>query len=167
MKNTITALIVTGVIIAGAFMLTSPSDESQTAETESRLTKTAFAATKATVYKSPTCGCCEGHAKAMEGAGIEVKMIDTVDLVAVKDEHNIPLEMQACHTTILTQGDKEYVVEGHVPIEGIEALLEQRPDVAGITLPGMPSGTPGMPGPKTGPYEIMTLEESPELFLSL
>lgn len=125
----------------------------------------------AIVYKSPTCGCCEGHAKAMEKAGIEVKIVENIDLVSLKDEKHIPMDMQSCHTTILSKDDAEYVLEGHVPIEGIVTLLEQQPNIDGIALPGMPIGTPGMPGIKVAPYEIMTLDsssnEAPKLYLSI
>ena len=162
MKNIFTAFAVIGVTaIVGTIAFTNSKVQ------ENVPVKAAFAATTAIVYKSPTCGCCEGHARAMQEAGIDVEIVETSDLVSIKDNHSIPIDMQACHTTILSQGENEYIVEGHVPLEGIEALFEKSPDIAGITLPGMPSGTPGMPGPKTGPHTIMTLEEEPQLFLSL
>ena len=111
----------------------------------------------AVVYKLQSCGCCSGHVDAMQAAGISVEVIDDMDTAQIKDEHGIPEEMWSCHTTLLSRGDKEYVVEGHVPIEAIQSLLENKPDIDGIALPGMPSGTPGMPGPKMGSYDIMKI----------
>ncbi|MBD1135253.1 hypothetical protein IDH21_02505 [Pelagibacterales bacterium SAG-MED47] len=74
-------------------------------------------------------------------------------LHTIKQKFNIPLEMQSCHTTIM---DK-YFIEGHVPLEAINRLLKEQPDIDGIALPGMPIGTPGMPGDKDEPYVIYQL----------
>ena len=71
----------------------------------------------------------------------------------IKQKYSIPLEMQSCHTTII---DK-YFIEGHVPLEAINKLLKERPDIDGLALPGMPIGTPGMPGDKEEPYVIYQL----------
>ena len=133
---------------------------------------TALANTHATVYKSPTCGCCSGHAEAMKAAGIEVEIaeVDQPELLFLKEDKAIPGNMWSCHTTILSEGGREYIVEGHIPIEVIDKLVKEKPDIKGIALPGMPSGTPGMPGPKTGPYNIMTIEDNgnePQLYTSI
>lgn len=106
-----------------------------------------------TLYKSPNCGCCSGHAKALEEAGFDVTIEETNNLDAIKQSKNIPPTGASCHTSVI--GD--YVVEGHVPLEAIEKLLTEKPDIAGIGLPGMPIGTPGMPGRKIAPYEIYQL----------
>ena len=118
-----------------------------------------------TLYKSPNCGCCTGHAKALEEAGFAVTIEETNNLDAIKQSNNVPAEGASCHTSII--GD--YVVEGHVPLEAIEKLLTEEPDTAGIGLPGMPIGTPGMPGPKTAPYEVYQLSDTGEMspYLSL
>lgn len=118
-----------------------------------------------TLYKSPNCGCCTGHAKALEKAGFAVTIEETGNLDAIKLSNNVPAEGTSCHTSII--GD--YVVEGHVPLEAIEKLLTEEPDIAGIGLPGMPIGTPGMPGPKTAPYEVYQLSNTGEMssYLSL
>jgi hypothetical protein len=112
-----------------------------------------------TLYKSPNCGCCIGHAKALEAAGFTVTIEETDNLDLVKQTHNIPDGGASCHTSVI--GD--YVVEGHVPLEAIEKLLTERPDVAGIGLPGMPIGTPGMPGRKAAPYEVYQLSATGEM----
>ena len=106
-----------------------------------------------TLYKSPNCGCCSGHAKALEEAGFDVTIEETNNLDAIKQSNNIPADGASCHTAVI--GD--YVVEGHVPLEAIEKLLTEEPDIAGIGLPGMPIGTPGMPGRKVAPYEVYQL----------
>lgn len=111
-----------------------------------------------TLYKSPNCGCCSGHAKALEEAGFSVTIEETNDLDTVKRTHNIPADGASCHTSVI--GD--YVVEGHVPLEAIEKLLDEKPAIAGIGLAGMPIGTPGMPGRKLAPYEVYQLSDTGE-----
>ena len=108
-----------------------------------------------TVYKSPDCGCCVGDIAYLKNKGFEVNTIMTEDMLDIKDEHNIPRNMQSCHTAIIGN----YFVEGHVPIEAITKLLTEQPDIDGITLPGMPAGTPGMPGTKSGPWVVYGLKD--------
>jgi hypothetical protein len=76
-------------------------------------------------------------------------------LHTIKQKYNIPVEMQSCHTTILGK----YFIEGHVPLEAVNKLLKEQPDIDGIALPGMPIGTPGMPGDKDEPYVIYQLKD--------
>ena len=111
-----------------------------------------------TLYKSPNCGCCTGHAKALEEAGFSVTIEETNDLAMVKRAHNIPANGESCHTSVID----DYVVEGHVPLEAIEKLLDEKPAIAGIGLAGMPIGTPGMPGRKVAPYEVYQMTETGE-----
>lgn len=109
----------------------------------------------AEVLKSPTCGCCKGYAYALEDSGFQVKPTDMDNLDAIKEKYNIPNEMRSCHTTVIGK----YFVEGHVPIEAVNKLLKEQPDIDGIALPGMPIGTPGMPGPREGPFVIYQVRE--------
>ncbi|MBR9699713.1 DUF411 domain-containing protein [Candidatus Woesearchaeota archaeon] len=111
-----------------------------------------------TVFKSPTCGCCVGYATELEKNGFKVKTINTPDMSSIKQKYGIPSNMESCHTSII--GD--YVVEGHVPIEAVQELLQDKPDISGIALPNMPAGTPGMPGTKRGPYVIYSLSDGSE-----
>ena len=109
---------------------------------------------KMTIYKSPTCGCCvswTGYA----GKYYDVEIVMEVDMSSIKLEHNIPNHMESCHTTIIGN----YFVEGHVPIEAVNKLLEEKPDIDGIALPRMPSGSPGMPGRKTGTWIIYAIKD--------
>jgi hypothetical protein len=104
----------------------------------------------ATLYKTPQCGCCEGYAAYLRENGFEVDVKPTNDLADISQKAGVPEDLQGCHTT-LTEG---YVVDGHVPVDVIRKLLSERPKIAGITLPGMPEGSPGMTGRKRGPFVI-------------
>jgi hypothetical protein len=109
-----------------------------------------------TFYKSPTCGCCTIHSNYLSTQGkMRVKNNEISDqmLSGIKNQKGIPGALQSCHTAII--GD--YFVEGHIPLEAINKLLEERPDVAGIAMPGMPSGSPGMPGRKTGDFVVFSV----------
>jgi hypothetical protein len=74
-------------------------------------------------------------------------------MASIKRKHQIPQNMESCHTAVI--GD--YFVEGHVPIEAIEKLLSEKPDIDGIALPGMPQGSLGMSGTKTAALKIYAL----------
>ncbi len=108
------------------------------------------------VYRSPTCGCCSDWVSYVEEHGYTVTVEDVQDIAVVKEEHNIPQRAWSCHTALVDG----YVVEGHVPIEDIERLLSERPDVAGIAVPGMPVGSPGMevPGAELQPFDVVTFD---------
>ncbi len=109
----------------------------------------------AEVFKSPSCSCCTGYVRVLEEKGWKVRSTNTEAVDAVKDTHNIPAEMRSCHTTIIGK----YFIEGHVPLKAVSKLLEENPDIDGIALPGMPIGTPGMPGPKEAPFIIYQLKD--------
>tara|TARA_B110001452_G_C15214164_1_gene421114 strand:+ start:900 stop:1382 length:483 start_codon:yes stop_codon:yes gene_type:complete len=107
------------------------------------------------VFKTPSCGCCYGYVLFLEEKKFKVKQTDMRSLHAIKQKYNIPVEMQSCHTTIMGK----YFIEGHVPFEAVNKLLKEQPDIDGIALPGMPIGTPGMPGDKDEPYVIYQLKD--------
>ena len=107
------------------------------------------------VFKTPSCGCCYGYVLFLEEEKFEVKQTDMRSLHTIKQKYNIPVEMQSCHTTIMGK----YFIEGHVPFEAVNKLLKEQPDIDGIALPGMPIGTPGMPGDKDEPYVIYQLKD--------
>ena len=113
---------------------------------------------KLVVYKSPTCGCCVGWGSYMKKNGFDVEDVNAEDLSSIKDEHQIPYNMQSCHTAVI--GD--YFVEGHMPIEAVNKLLEEKPDIDGIALPEMPAGSPGMPGVKREEFIIYSLKDGVE-----
>ena len=103
-----------------------------------------------TLYKNPECQCCEGYADYLRHNGFEVKVIPTNDLTIMGEKYGIPDSLQPCHLSLMAG----YVVDGHIPIEVIDRLLSEKPQITGISLPGMPPGTPGMPGNKPGPLTI-------------
>ena len=109
-----------------------------------------------TTYKSPTCGCCSEWVKHMEDAGFVVEAHDVSNLATVKQEQQVPGELQSCHTAIVDG----YVIEGHVPAEDINRLLAERPDVAGLAVPGMPIGSPGMEmaGTPAQPFDVISFD---------
>jgi hypothetical protein len=107
------------------------------------------------VYKSPTCGCCTAWVDHVEANGFRVEVRDTVDVTPVKARHGLPANLASCHTALVDG----YVVEGHVPADLIVRMLRDRPDVAGIAVPGMPMGSPGMEGPYKDRYEVLTFKQ--------
>ena len=109
-----------------------------------------------TLYKDQNCPCCEGHASYLRTKGIEIDIKPVADIAAISKGAGIPADYQGCHTLILGG----YAIEGHVTIEIIEKLLKERPaDVVGISLPGMPTGVPGMGGPDLGPYNVYAIHK--------
>jgi hypothetical protein len=94
------------------------------------------------VYKSPSCGCCGQWAEYLKQNGFRPEVVDMDDISAVKRFARVPDDLESCHTAMV----ERYVVEGHVPVEAIRKMLSERPKIIGIAVPGMPSGSPGMPG---------------------
>ncbi|MDH5306080.1 MAG: DUF411 domain-containing protein [Myxococcales bacterium] len=110
--------------------------------------------TRVTVYKSATCGCCKAWVRHLEASGFDVEMHDVDDLKPLKAEHGVPSQLASCHTALVDG----YVIEGHVPASDIARLLAQRPKVVGLSVPGMPIGSPGMEGPNPEPYRVLAFD---------
>lgn len=122
---------------------------------------TAVQAEEVTLYKNPQCGCCEGYADYLRENGFDVTVKPTHELVPMSRAAGIPDEFQGCHLAFID----DYVVSGHVPVATVDRLLSERPDIKGVTLPGMPQGSPGMSGVKTGPFEVYaTGDGAPRLY---
>ncbi|MDX9862980.1 MAG: DUF411 domain-containing protein [Rhodospirillales bacterium] len=116
-----------------------------------------------TVYKSPSCGCCGGWVDHMRQNGFSVTVKEMDDVEPIKDFLRIDDDLRSCHTATLDG----YALEGHVTLAAIRKLLAERPKVRGIALPGMPEGSPGMGGEKSGPFTTMTISDSaPTVFLT-
>lgn len=109
-----------------------------------------------TLYKNPQCGCCEGYADYLRENGFDVTVKATHDLAEMSREAGISDEFQGCHLSFVDG----YVVSGHVPVGTVEKLLTERPDIKGVTLPGMPMGSPGMNGTKEAPFEMLEITKS-------
>jgi hypothetical protein len=105
---------------------------------------------QATLYKNPQCGCCEAYADYLRENGFDVMVKPTHDLPLLHRQHGVPEPLVGCHTTLV----EGYVVEGHVPIRAVLRMLDERPAIKGISLPGMPAGSPGMFGDKTARFTI-------------
>lgn len=113
----------------------------------------AFAATNAdilTVHKDPNCGCCSLWAQAYEKAGYRVEIVEQRDLVSIKQKLGVPLDIQGCHTAVY----RGQFLEGHVPLEATR-MLESRPDLAGLVVPGMPAGSLGMGDDPSASYDVI------------
>lgn len=95
------------------------------------------------VHKTPTCGCCSQWIAHMQKAGFTVQAHDHDDLSNIKTAHGVPAGKQSCHTALVDG----YVIEGHVPADDVKRLLAERPDIRGLSVPGMPAGSPGMEMP--------------------
>ncbi len=108
---------------------------------------------EAVLYKSATCGCCGVYSQYLMNFGTKLQIVNT-DIQIIKDQNKIPAALSSCHTTIIDG----YFVEGHIPTEAIKKLLTERPDIKGIAMPGMPSGTPGMPGSKKESWVIYAVK---------
>jgi hypothetical protein len=103
------------------------------------------------VFKTPTCGCCADWVDHIEAAGFTTEVTDLPDLTAVRQRAGVPNGLASCHTALV--GD--YVIEGHVPASTMKRLLQERPEAAGISVPGMPMGSPGMEGPWKDAYDVI------------
>lgn len=106
-----------------------------------------------TVYKSLSCTCCEDWVSHMQESGFEVKVVNGDNLTPIKKLAGVSAELASCHTGLIDG----YVVEGHVPAADVYQLLEQQPEVRGLTIPGMPQSAPGMDIPGS-PYDVLSFD---------
>ena len=137
------------VIGAGATLAiqANESDQSSVAQAESGKTVQAI-----TIYKSPNCGCCQDWAEHLAANGFETRIVETDNLNEIKQEYDVPRDMASCHTALI--GD--LVIEGHVPANDIVAYLEDPQfNTIGLSVPGMPHGTPGMETGRKDDYQVI------------
>ena len=108
------------------------------------------------VHKTPTCGCCKEWIKHLESNGFTPATKDHQSMQEVKEKYNIKPEYRSCHTAVSEDG---YIFEGHIPSKYITQFLsEKNPDAIGLSVPGMPLGSPGMEvGNRFTPYEVLIL----------
>ena len=108
------------------------------------------------VYRSPSCTCCGKWLEHIKSNNFNVKDIVTDDVQTIKNKFGVTAEMASCHTAIVNG----YVIEGHVPANDIKKLLKTKPKLAGIAVPGMPKGTPGMEmGGVKDAYNVMSFNK--------
>ena len=111
--------------------------------------------TEITVYKSPTCRCCRKWIKHLEKNGFLVNAINEENMSSIKYKMGIEPKYQSCHTAMVDG----YYIEGHVPASDIRRLLSEKPDAAGLTVPGMPKGSPGMEVGGKDPYSVLLVNK--------
>lgn len=116
------------------------------------------------VLKTSGCGCCLAWIKYLERSGfvVEARNVAMGDLMRAKLDAGLKPELAACHTARI----EGYIVEGHVPVQEIRRLLNERPDAIGLAIPGMPLGSPGMETDKGEPYQVLLVHRdgSTEVF---
>ena len=157
-KAFIAGLAATTVAIAGCTAATEAGGSSFSITSEATGVQAALTS-EITVFRSPTCGCCGKWIEHAEAAGFQVKDEVTEDMSAIKQQYGVPQTLTSCHTTVVGN----YIIEGHVPAEDVQRLLMEKPDVAGIAVPGMPIGSPGMEsGDYVEPYNVFSFTESGE-----
>ncbi len=101
---------------------------------------TAQAMPAGVVHKSASCDCCDKWVAHANGAGLATRTVVEADMDAVKDRLKVPERLRSCHTAVIGG----YVFEGHVPADLVRKVLRERPKIAGLAVPGMPPGSPGM-----------------------
>jgi hypothetical protein len=109
-----------------------------------------------TVYKDPSCGCCKKWVEHMQSSGFAVTAHDDADMDALKDHYGVPSGVRSCHTALIGS----YVIEGHVPASDVDRLLKDQPKVAGLSVPGMVVGSPGMEGGMAKPYTVVAFQKT-------
>lgn len=115
-----------------------------------------------TVHKQPGCGCCDKWAEHLRGLGFEVNVSEDAALDSYRDGLGVPRALRSCHTG--TVGG--YVAEGHVPGDLIRRMLDEKPQIAGLAVGGMPIGSPGMEmGERTDSYDVIAFRKDGTTFV--
>jgi hypothetical protein len=109
-----------------------------------------------TVYKDPSCGCCKSWIEHLIKHGYRVDAKDSPNMAEIKRTLGVPEALTACHTGVVNG----YLIEGHVPAADIAKLLKEKPKVAGLAVPGMPMGSPGMEGPRRQHYQVLSFDKN-------
>ncbi|MFW9260209.1 DUF411 domain-containing protein [Nostoc sp. CALU 546] len=128
---------------------------STTTHIQNKQTPLKSAALNATVYHSPDCNCCGGWIDHLKAQGFKITDFSTPNIETVKQKYNVPDNLSSCHTAIVNG----YVIEGHVPADDIKRLLQEKPNIAGLSVPQMPVGTPGMEmGNRKDPFSVFSFD---------
>jgi hypothetical protein len=141
---------VAAVVVAAGATLAIQADEP--AQSSVTLANSAEAGQAITIYKSPNCGCCQSWAEHLAANGFDTKIVETDNLNDIKQQYNVPRDMASCHTALING----LVIEGHVPANDIAAYLEDpQVNTVGLSVPGMPHGTPGMETGRKDDYQVV------------
>ena len=146
-----------GLALVGCGQTRKP-DSGTVGTTKLSASSTTAAPAAMTVYRDPSCGCCEAWAGLARNAGYQVNVVDHPDMQAIKAQYGVPDALLSCHTTIVGG----YAVEGHVPLEDVQWLLKEKPaGIRGIAVAGMPLGSPGMevPDGTKQQFEVMAFDQ--------
>ncbi len=108
------------------------------------------------VYKSPTCGCCKKWVTHLRKEGYTVKTKDVRDMNSIKNKFGVKRQFQSCHTAKIGK----YFIEGHVSASDIKRLMKEKPDIKGLSAPGMPMGSPGMEGHRKDKYDVIAIDKN-------
>ena len=153
-----TGSFITVAVVAALFWPPSDIEKPQAAaatimESSNSMAQTPEGAILVTMYKNEGCMCCTRWAEHMNKEGFYVIEKITRELGEIKSEQGISNELASCHTAMIDG----YIVEGHVPPQDVQRLLEERPNAIGLSVPGMPEGSPGMEGPNPDPYDVLLI----------
>lgn len=110
-----------------------------------------------TVYRDPSCGCCEEWARLANGAGFRASVVDEPDMAALKRRFGVPQDLASCHTALCNR----FVIEGHVPFDQVHRFIQSHPrGMVGLAVPGMPAGSPGMemPDGRREPFQVIAFD---------
>ena len=106
------------------------------------------------MYKDPNCGCCGAWNEHMKKGGFALETRADANMSALKDRYRVPADLRSCHTAVVGG----YVFEGHVPSDLVARVLKEKPRIAGLAVPGMPPGSPGMESPTHQPYKVIAFD---------
>ena len=108
------------------------------------------------IWKTPTCGCCTLWVDHIRAAGFRTTVHDMNDVSPIKRKLGVPSSLESCHTAVVAG----YTIEGHVPADVVQQALKTKPKIAGLAVPGMPMGSPGMEGSRKDPYNVIAFEQN-------
>lgn len=108
------------------------------------------------VYKEPGCECCDNWVQHLKEHGFTVETMEMPDRSMLKQKYAMGPELESCHTAVVGN----YAIEGHVPADLIQKLLKEKPAIAGLAVPGMPTGSPGMEGSPKERYDVLTFDRA-------
>jgi hypothetical protein len=176
-KLTITSVTIAGVVVGGTYLASTQGNNNTVSNSNLAIaqenphqatlisvwdkeTEPNYSGTREmTVYRSPSCGCCGGWIEQAKKHGFKIEDIKTQEMEALKQKYNVPPELASCHTTVIDG----YVMEGHIPVDDIKRFLTQKPELAGLTVPGMSIGTPGMEAKDIKqPFQVLAFNEKGE-----
>jgi len=155
------ALGLAGMLLGACDAASNDATQSNVAAVKIPVVQTSNVATQlkqeVIMYKPVSCECCSGWADHLRAQGFNVVTKKREDMDVIKTKYGVTDKLASCHTAIIDG----YVIEGHVPAADVERLLKERPDIVGLTAPGMPMQSPGMQAVGKAPkgYDILAFDK--------